>query len=196
MAFLLNYYGLKLAGLDYPVGRGAPNKRDDVMLVQALLTNCFVSSCADGSPLRPFYKKIQNVNFSKLTKSDWGAPDGLFGHQTATLLNDYVQFRGGGVAQTPRGWVLPWQVKRGTIGRDAVKRDSLMERLYKDGSTVAPYDTNFDVWDTLPTIDCYMFKAPALLHMALANVRQEPAKHWKEHHVRMHPAAKSMLIDL
>ena len=68
-----------------------------------MLMNCSVSSCADGSPLRSFYKKTRNVDF---------------------------------------------------------------------------------------------LKAPALLRMALANARQEPAKRWLEHHARADPAAKSMLIDL
>jgi hypothetical protein len=69
-----------------------------------------------------------------------------------------------------------------------------MERLYKDGSTMPPHDNNYEVWDTLPSIDCCEFNALALLHVVLANIRQEPAERCLEHHLPAHLAAKSILI--
>ena len=41
-----------------------------------------------------------------------------------------------------------------------------MERRYKAGGTVALYDKNVDVRDTLPAIDCYLFEAPQLPRVA------------------------------
>ncbi len=100
MAFVLTSTSA-VVNVDYPVGGGAPNRPDDVMLVQGLLLSWAwwteLSSAGKANAVRKF-----DVNSLKI--------DGHFGPQTRALLRLFVTNRRahGGSAE---GWVFPMHIE-------------------------------------------------------------------------------------
>ena len=103
MAFVLTSIS-PCVNVDYPVGGSAPNRPDDVMLVQGLLLTWAwfwqLSGTVKGKAANPV--KHFDVNSFKI--------DGHFGPQTRALLRLFVTNRrsGGGSAT---GWVFPLHIE-------------------------------------------------------------------------------------
>lgn len=99
MAHILNATS-PVVNVDYPVGGSAPNRRDDVMLVQGLLLtwawNLELSDC------RPNPVKDIDLNAFRV--------DGNFGDRTKALLRLYVSRirASGGSAE---GWIMPLHIE-------------------------------------------------------------------------------------
>ena len=100
MAFILSGEKCSYANIDYPVGLGAPNKHDDVALVQGLLMTWTWQHILDG-PKSDGANTI-DINTFKL--------DGRFGHETHVLLRTFTAEQR--VSLKSPGWVMPLHIKR------------------------------------------------------------------------------------
>ena len=100
MAFILTSTS-PCVNVDYPVGGGAPNRSDDVMLVQGLLLSWAwwteLSFKGKANAVRKF-----DVNSFKI--------DGHFGPKTRALLRLFVTHRRA-VGASAEGWVFPMHIE-------------------------------------------------------------------------------------
>lgn len=197
MAFYFEPFGGSgVPSLDYPVGHGAPNRRDDVMLVQLLLYNAITSSCYEKSPLFHLRHSLDaHVDFAR-----W-SHDGVFGHNTARALQNFVLLRAQGLQLEHAGWVLP--IQGGMTMSSGFRKDqrNAFLALYRDGNgAFNAVNDSEDVYERLPGIACIGCRPPALLKQALANSRRHVADKWKDlragHSRANHSSKRGGLFDI
>lgn len=170
MAFTLLFAGLPFPSLDYPVGDGARNVRDDVMLVQVWLGNIakYSATGAAGAREVSFLKRIADVDIGKFQA------DGVCGHQTRVMLRAFVHAFAPVRDPGGKAWVLPFEVKPGTLEL----RTGVAKSLWSTSSDAcALLRVNGPDY---ATVKCAFAPMPSMLITGLANRRSAPAHKWKQ----------------
>ena len=171
MAFIIHGKHFNSANIDFPVGRGAPNKHDDVALVQGLLItwtwlNTLSSWGSAGA-------KTFDINAFKL--------DGYFGHQTNVLLRTFAAAQR--VSLKSPGWVMPMHAESVKSGNGRVVlplgSDAMSTLLYETPAMLLGtdmFDTAHGKYQSYGVF-CLGWHMPPLLAASLSRRRAQPLYH-------------------
>lgn len=187
MAFMRYFYTSDpTPNIDFPVGMGAPNHRDDVMLVQALMISAVIYANQDTN-------RSVDISLSGFHV------DGLYGPRTQKALGELAARNGYAFTNRSngRGWIMPLRSQAGLLydSHDAMQYlawHAVLSQWY--GGEDSPPGSGYSDADrgvplsSLPGFEMYALDMPPELRHALMRPRKV-ARYYAQAH-RGHASSK------